>query len=139
MQAAIDNDHEYQFVLTREHTKSYQRDYRKYKYTVTDVSDTMGVDYGYLDWRYKRLAAIDFQCPLYDYFVHDQRRLMTADLRQKIMERDHYTCQICGKYMPSGEGIEIDHIYPVSKGGKTVPKNLQVLCSKCNRKKSNRT
>ncbi len=34
--------------------------------------------------------------------------------------------------MPDGNGIHIDHIVPVSKGGKTVPSNLQVLCAKCN-------
>ena len=31
-------------------------------------------------------------------------------------------------------GLQIDHIIPVSEGGKTVPSNLQVLCSKCNGK-----
>ena len=36
------------------------------------------------------------------------------------------------KYMPDGVGLQIDHIIPVAKGGKTVPSNLQVLCSKCN-------
>ena len=35
-------------------------------------------------------------------------------------------------------GLHIDHIVPVSKGGKTVPSNLQVLCSKCNGNKSNK-
>ena len=63
-------------------------------------------------------------------------RLMTPELRKQIAERDHYTCQICGKYMPDGVGLHIDHIIPVSKGGKTVPSNLQVLCSKCNGHKS---
>ena len=29
----------------------------------------------------------------------------------------------------------IDHIVPVSKGGETVPWNLQVLCYKCNAEK----
>ena len=53
-------------------------------------------------------------------------------------EAQDVTCQICGKYMPDGVGLHIDHIVPVSKGGKTVPSNLQVLCSKCNGSKSNR-
>ena len=51
------------------------------------------------------------------------------------MKRDNYTCQICGKFMPDGVGLQIDHIVPVAKGGKTIPSNLQVLCSKCNASK----
>ena len=35
-------------------------------------------------------------------------------------------------------GLHIDHIIPVSKGGKTVESNLQVLCSKCNGRKSSK-
>ena len=36
------------------------------------------------------------------------------------MVRDNYTCQICGKYMPDEVGLQVDHIIPVAKGGKTV-------------------
>lgn len=63
---------------------------------------------------------------------------MTRSLREQIMKRDNYTCQLCGKYMPDEVGLHIDHIIPVSKGGKTVASNLQVLCSKCNGSKSNK-
>jgi 5-methylcytosine-specific restriction endonuclease McrA len=31
--------------------------------------------------------------------------------------------------------MEGDHIVPWSKGGKTVPENLQMLCRDCNRRK----
>ena len=42
------------------------------------------------------------------------------------------------RYMPDEVGLHIDHIIPVSKGGKTVASNLQVLCSKCTGSKSNK-
>ena len=68
-----------------------------------------------------------------------QRMLMTAKLRQEILERDDYTCQKCGNstYKEENLLLEVDHIIPVSKGGKTVPENLQTLCWKCNRSKGN--
>lgn len=71
-------------------------------------------------------------------FVREQRRLMTPELREQIMIRDDYTCQCCGKEMFDEVGLHIDHIVPVSKGGRTVPSNLQVLCSKCNGSKGNK-
>ncbi len=67
-----------------------------------------------------------------EYRAKNQRRPMTPELRRRVMERDGYTCRLCGRYMPDGDGIHIDHIVPVSKGGKTVPSNLRVLCAKCN-------
>ncbi len=81
------------------------------------------------------LREIGYEASYKDYFSLNQRKLMTRELREKIEKRDNYTCQICGEYMPSGKGIEIDHIIAIKKGGKTVASNLQVLCQRCNRSK----
>lgn len=66
-----------------------------------------------------------------------QRALMTSSLRQKIKERDDYTCQKCKNTSHKEPNLllEIDHIIPVSKGGLTSEDNLQTLCWKCNRSK----
>ena len=56
-------------------------------------------------------------------------------MRVEILNRDNYKCKNCG----ATEKLEIDHIFPISKGGKTEILNLQVLCHKCNGKKSNKT
>lgn len=69
-----------------------------------------------------------------------QRTLMTPKLRTAIKKRDKYTCQNCGLSTTQEPHLllEIDHIIPVSKGGLSVPSNLQTLCWKCNRTKGNK-
>jgi ATP adenylyltransferase len=57
-------------------------------------------------------------------------------LRFEILKRDR-VCQLCGAG-PKDAVLEVDHVVPRSKGGSNEPDNLQVLCSRCNRGKSNR-
>ncbi len=72
--------------------------------------------------------------------IQGQRVLMTTSLREKIKQRDHYTCQHCGLSINQEPNLllEIDHIIPLSKGGMTTEDNLQTLCWKCNRHKGNK-
>lgn len=73
-------------------------------------------------------------------FAKEQRTLMTRKLRETIKQRDKFTCCICGNSVQTEPNLllEIDHIIPVSKGGCTTIDNLQTLCWKCNRSKSNK-
>lgn len=70
-----------------------------------------------------------------------QRAAMTNELRESIKKRDNYTCCMCGNsiFKEPNLLLEVDHIIPVSKGGKTEASNLQTLCWRCNRKKGNKT
>ena len=63
----------------------------------------------------------------------------TPSLRYDILKRDNFKCVICGR-TPKKDGItlHVDHIIPVSKGGKTEPENLRTLCSICNLGKSDK-
>lgn len=128
----------YVFYFTRAQTRYRQRSYIKSAYKVKVQNGTFSYDYDYLQERYNQLANIGFECGLRAYHNKNQRKLATRELREQIMKRDNYTCQICGKYMPDEVGLQVDHIVPVSKGGKTVPSNLRVLCSKCNGSKSDK-
>lgn len=65
-------------------------------------------------------------------FVAEQRRLMTDSLRYEVLKRDGFRCQICGATAADGYKLHIDHIMPVSKGGRTELSNLRVLCERCN-------
>lgn len=49
----------------------------------------------------------------------------------KILERDSYTCQYCGE-----AGDTVDHIKPLSKGGRTDFDNCICACWKCNQSKA---
>ena len=57
---------------------------------------------------------------------------MTPALRSAILERDKFTCCDCGRNAYDGVKVDVDHIVPVSKGGKTIKGNLQTLCEECN-------
>ena len=69
-----------------------------------------------------------------------QRSLMTKKLREFIKKRDNYTCQCCGASTAQQDLLllEVDHKTPVSKGGLSVEENLETLCWKCNRTKSDK-
>ena len=50
-------------------------------------------------------------------------------LRRRILARDGWECQACGKLLGRAE---VDHIVPVMKGGQPFePANCQVLCVQC--------
>jgi len=57
-------------------------------------------------------------------------------MRFEVFKRDSFTCQYCGKKAPDVV-LEVDHVDPISKGGKTVILNLVTSCFSCNRGKSN--
>lgn len=75
-----------------------------------------------------------------------RRRAVSKAMRLQVLERDNYTCQICGiskgflDDLCPGLGeyllLEIDHVRSVAQGGtgKDID-NLQVLCWRCNKKK----
>ena len=69
-----------------------------------------------------------------------QRALMTAKLRGFIKQRDNHACVQCRVSVAAEPHLllEVDHILPVSRGGLSTIENLQTLCWRCNRSKSNK-
>ncbi len=60
-----------------------------------------------------------------------ERGKVSNKMRFSIHQRDGNRCKICG----ARGGLEIDHIKPIAKGGKSTYDNLQTLCKRCNKEK----
>ena len=58
-------------------------------------------------------------------------------LKSKILKRDKYTCQWCGKQQSKITKLAVDHIEAESEGGEGVYENGITLCYKCNNIKKN--
>jgi hypothetical protein len=59
------------------------------------------------------------------------KRRIPDPLRAEVLLRDGARCRRCHTTI----NLEVDHIVPLSKGGRTEEANLQTLCRRCNRRK----
>lgn len=125
----------FEFSFYRSQTRYRQVNYQRTAYSVNNVEYVLRLSLSELLMIDDILEEIDYETTIEKYNMKNQRKLMTKELRRRIIQRDNYTCQICGKYMPDEVGLHVDHIVPIKRGGKTVESNLQVLCDKCNLKK----
>ena len=55
-------------------------------------------------------------------------------LKRELMSRQNNTCTYCG-HRRTARLLEIDHIFPVVRGGSNNKSNLQVICRPCNMRK----
>lgn len=74
----------------------------------------------------------------YSHLAAVERGEVSDSLRYDIMQRDNFTCVICGASARLGARLHVDHIVPISKGGKSIPSNLRTLCERCNIGKSDK-
>ncbi|MFA4986353.1 MAG: HNH endonuclease [Candidatus Brocadiia bacterium] len=58
--------------------------------------------------------------------------------RRALFLRDRFTCQYCGA-TPGARELTIDHLVPLSRGGRSNWDNCALACVPCNTRKSNRT
>ncbi len=68
-------------------------------------------------------------------------RLPTTEVkftRRNIYEYYDYKCGYCGRKFPTTD-LNLDHVIPKSRGGKTSWANIVTACIPCNLKKSNKT
>ncbi len=68
------------------------------------------------------------------FLRQQERNKVTMKIRAQVMARDGYRCRHCGVSPNHDPGVvlHVDHITPISKGGKSDLSNLQTLCQDCN-------
>jgi 5-methylcytosine-specific restriction endonuclease McrA len=96
-----------------------------------------------LDFATKRVWEI--RSPSIVLYVPDQIRLTFASgertwkvppvNRREVLRRDHHSCQYCGYT----KHLTLDHVIPISKGGKHSWDNVVTACERCNQAKGDRT
>ncbi len=88
-------------------------------------SQSEGIDEAEAAQLFTPIATVD---------LASEPRSISLALRYKVLCRDRFRCQICGRSPAKDIGVEIhvDHIVAWSKGGKNIEQNLRVLCFDCN-------
>jgi HNH endonuclease len=67
------------------------------------------------------------------------RDAIPAQLRFRVLQRDGFRCQYCGRSARDGAILHLDHVVPYSAGGETSEDNLISACDQCNLGKSARS
>jgi 5-methylcytosine-specific restriction endonuclease McrA len=70
------------------------------------------------------------------HFLH--RKSAVRFSKTNVFLRDEYHCLYCGSAITNDSGT-LDHVVPLSRGGKTNWENIVTACSPCNIKKANHT
>ena len=87
--------------------------------------------------RMKEATAI-----LPDFEEEQRRRILDIsqrqwrEMRELVFERDRYVCQYCGRQIAHPH---CDHVYPLSRGGRSTLDNLVTACPACNCSKHDKT
>ena len=70
-------------------------------------------------------------------YTNSRRNPFTKKVRDEIIKRDDYTCQMCLKTQEQGADLTADHIKPQDSFGSSTADNGMCLCTKCENIKSN--
>lgn len=67
------------------------------------------------------------------------RNWIRPEKRLALYLRDGLACVYCGGSLEAGAQLTLDHLRPVSKGGRHDATNLVTACQHCNSSRKNRT
>lgn len=95
---------------------------REFKLLIRNETDRESRYFERLEHRYKNVNVTT---------VQSRRDRIPGSVRMAVWRRDGGRCAHCG----SREKLEYDHIIPVSEGGSSTERNIELLCESCNRSK----
>lgn len=101
------------------------------------VSEKARVLESYENWNVHSVSwtvAVPAVMILTDY---QKRRTTLRFSKQNVFLRDNYICQYCGIEV-NRKTATMDHVLPLSLGGKSVWENCTTACGKCNAEKGNK-
>ncbi|MGI8603228.1 MAG: HNH endonuclease [Verrucomicrobiales bacterium] len=111
-------------------------------YTTHDVLSWIGVSQQQRHWGKEailRSVRCEFAVPeiivlsLYDRLPKKEVKFT----RHNVFVRDRFTCQYCGRLFEPRE-LNLDHVVPRDKGGRSMWENVVTSCIRCNSRKGNK-
>ena len=103
---------------------SYQRSKHDSFNSVEVLDMIMGVN--------KKRGSFYLDNDIWQSICRVERGKVTNKMRFAVYNRDNWRCRYCGR---KTNDLEVDHIIPIAKGGKSTFNNLQTLCHRCNVRK----
>jgi 5-methylcytosine-specific restriction endonuclease McrA len=111
-------------------------------YTTHDAYSWIDISPRLVDWRADaRLRSVRCEFAVPEIIVLSfYDRLPKKEIkftRQNVFMRDRFTCQYCAKSFDARE-LNLDHVLPRDKGGRTTWENVVTSCIRCNSRKANK-
>ena len=88
-----------------------------------------------------RSATDSFQLPAVlrlNRYIHKRYVNRVRFCRENFYMRDKHTCQYCRVEFPYRQ-LTLDHVYPLSRGGRHNWTNVVTACGPCNNRKADKT
>lgn len=93
----------------------------------------------------RRCRIFGHECPVFHVAepftetkeLRNVSRSISRPTQFRVLKRENQICRACNLPV-ADDDIQFDHIIPWSKGGSSDEHNVQLYCSKCNRKKSDK-
>ncbi|MFZ2493549.1 MAG: HNH endonuclease [Thermoanaerobaculia bacterium] len=120
-------------LLYKGHVRAVDSQYRTYEFVEWADIPVQPSDTFVSTPRRNILIPLVVQLLVFDKMPRQEVKFSRAN----IYLRDQNRCQYCGRKFPSSE-LSLDHVVPISRGGKSTWDNVVCACLPCNVRKGNK-